>query len=65
MPALNITFTDQEMAAIRHAAATANVSLKAYAHDIITDATSGYHAQALEVARRVAERSAELNKRLA
>jgi hypothetical protein len=65
MPALNITFTDDEMTAIREAAASANTSLKAYAHDLITDATNGHRRRVLDAAKLVAERSAELNRRLA
>lgn len=65
MPALNITFTDDEMAAVREAAASANTSLKAYAHDLITDATNGHRRRVLDAAKLVAERSAELNRRLA
>ena len=65
MPALNITFTDDEMTAVREAAARSNASLKAYAHDLITDATNGHRARVLEAARIVAENSAELNRRLA
>ncbi|WKX73891.1 hypothetical protein [Streptomyces sp. XD-27] len=34
MPALNIEFTDEELAAIREAAAADGKSIKAYVHDL-------------------------------
>jgi len=34
MPSLNITFTEEEMAEVRAAAATAGQSLKQYLHDL-------------------------------
>ncbi|MFH5208213.1 antitoxin Phd [Antrihabitans sp. NCIMB 15449] len=65
MPALNLTFTDEEMAALRVAAASADLSLKAFAHTAIIDATNDRKQRVLEAAKIIAQRSTELNRRLA
>jgi hypothetical protein len=65
MPSLNITFTEEELAAVRAAAATDDVSLRAFAHRAIVAAASAHKRKVAEAARIVAERSAELNRRLA
>jgi hypothetical protein len=65
MPSLNITFTDEELAAVRAAAANDNVSLRAFAHRAVLEAASDHKRRVAEAARIVAERSAELNRRLA
>lgn len=65
MPALNLNFSDDEMAQLRSAAAATNQSLKAYAHRVVTDAASEYRRHVLEAGNYVAARSTELNKRLA
>ncbi|NKY89846.1 antitoxin Phd [Nocardia veterana] len=65
MPALNLTFTDDEMEALRAAASARRVSLKAFAHDAVLASSSEHSLRVGDAARRVAERSAELNKRLA
>ena len=63
MPALNITFTDEEMATIRDAAKKEDISLRTLAHDaVLTEARSRkIHAAAVRTARI----SAGLNRRLA
>jgi hypothetical protein len=65
MPSLNITFTDEELAAVRAAAANDDVSLRAFAHRAVLEAASEHKRRVAEAARIVAERSAELNRRLA
>jgi hypothetical protein len=65
MPSLNISFTDEELAAVRAAAASDGLSLRAFAHRAVLDAASEHKRRVAEAARIVAERSAELNRRLA
>lgn len=65
MPSLNIAFTEEELAAVRAAAASDDVSLRAFAHRAIVAAASQHKRKMAEAARIVAERSAELNRRLA
>ncbi len=63
MPALNVTLTDEELDRLRAAAEREGTSLKRYAHDAVVAAsqTNGI----ADVAARVAEKSRELNERLA
>jgi len=65
MPSLNITFTDEELEAVRSAAAGDDMSLRAFAHRAILTAASEHKRRVAEAARIVAARSAELNQRLA
>jgi hypothetical protein len=65
VPSLNIAFTEEELAAVRAAAASDDVSLRAFAHRAIVAAASQHKRKMAEAARIVAERSAELNRRLA
>jgi hypothetical protein len=65
MPSLNITFTDDELEAVRSAAASDDISLRAFAHRAILAAASKHKRRVAEAAHIVAERSAELNRRLA
>lgn len=65
MPSLNIAFTDEELASIRAAAASEDISLRAFAHNAVLTAASQHKRAVAEAARIVAERSAELNRRLA
>jgi hypothetical protein len=65
MPSLNVAFTDEELAAVRAAAASDDVSLRTFAHRAILAAASEHRRRVAEAARLVAERSAELNRRLA
>jgi hypothetical protein len=65
MPSLNITFTDEELAAVRAAAASDDTSLRTFAHRAVLSAASEHKRRVAEAARLVAERSAELNRRLA
>ncbi len=65
MPSLNITFTDEELEAVRCAAAGDDMSLRAFAHRAILAAASKHRRRVAEAAQFVAARSAELNRRLA
>jgi hypothetical protein len=65
MPSLNVTFTDEELERVRAAAASDDVSLRTFAHTAILAAASEHRRRVTEAARLVAERSAELNRRLA
>ncbi|WP_068187170.1 antitoxin Phd [Mycobacterium sp. UM_CSW] len=65
MPSLNIPFTEEELEAIRIAAAGDDLSLRAFAHKAILSAASEHKRRVAEAAKIVATRSAELNQRLA
>jgi hypothetical protein len=65
VPSLNITFTDEELENVRVAAASDDMSLRAFAHRAILAAASEHKRRVAEAARIVAARSAELNQRLA
>ena len=65
MPSLNISFTDDELAAVRAAAGEVDVSLRTFAHDAVVAAASRHKQAVTDAARLVAQRSAELNNRLA
>ena len=65
VPSLNITFTEDELDAVRAAAAGDDVSLRTFAHRAVLAAASEHKRRVAEAARIVAERSAELNRRLA
>ena len=61
MPSLNITLTQEELAAVRTAAGDENLSLRAFVHRAVVSAASDHKRRVAEGARLVAERSAELN----
>jgi hypothetical protein len=65
MPSLNITFTEEELTAVRGAAGGENLSLRAFAHRAVVTAASDHKRRVAEAAAVIAERSAELNRRLA
>jgi hypothetical protein len=65
VPSLNVTFTDDELAAVRTAAGEENLSLRAFVHRAALSAASDHKRRVAEAARLVAQRSAELNRRLA
>ena len=65
MPALNVPFDDAEMSVIRAAAHEADQSLKDFVHDAALQRADTHKRHVAEAARLVAERSAELNRRLA
>ncbi|MGA4544224.1 hypothetical protein ACPA54_29975 [Uniformispora flossi] len=47
MPALNVDFSDDELAALRAAAKQRGKSLKAYVHDVVDDDLAAQRAQAV------------------
>lgn len=63
MPALNVVFSEEEMAQVREAAAQAGTSVKALAHDTVL--TELRRRKVRAAALRTARISAGLNKRLA
>lgn len=65
MPALNVEFTDEELAAVRAAAGSAGTSMRAFAKQAILDTARDRAGRVRALAHEIAERSAELNKRLA
>lgn len=67
MPALNITFTDEELALLRKRAAGEGRSMVAIAHDAVVTSTSdeAHRARVADAAARVIGLSEALLKRLA
>ena len=65
VPSLNVEFSDEEMEQIRMAAQADDLSLKKFAHRAVVERASMHKRRVVEAARVVAERSAELNRRLA
>lgn len=65
MPALNLSFSDEEMDELRAAAEREGTSLKALAHAAVMDRVSSRKRQVEEAAARTATVSAELLDRLA
>lgn len=64
MPALNISFDDTEMATIRAAAQDSDQSLKDFVRDAALERADRHRQRVAAAAILVAERSAELNRRL-
>lgn len=65
MPSLNVDFDDAEMEQIRAAARQDGLSLKRFVHAAVMERASMHKRRVAEAARVVADRSAELNRRLA
>jgi uncharacterized protein (DUF1778 family) len=65
MPALNVPFSDDELGALRAAAEQSEQSLRAFVHDAAVAAADAHKQRVASAARLVAERSAQLNQRLA
>lgn len=65
VPSLNITFTDAELEQVRAAAADDEMSLRSFVHAAAIERASQHKRRVAEAAKIVAQRSAELNKRLA
>lgn len=67
MPALNIKFTEAELAGLRSRAAAEGRSMTAIAHDVIVESTTrrNHDARVMEAAAHVMELSRDLLKRLA
>lgn len=64
MPTLNVSFDDTEMEILRAAAQEADESLKDFVHNAALLRADRHRQQAAAAAQMVAERSAELNRRL-
>lgn len=65
VPALNIEFTDEELAIVRAAASSSESSMRAFAKQAILDKASDREGRIRALAEEIATRSAELNRRLA
>lgn len=67
MPALNITFTDDEMNVVRQGASSAGESLKAFAHEAVLRVARDdeYRRRVTAAAQFAANHFAALNERLA
>lgn len=63
MPALNITFTQDELDRVHELARRNGQAVKPYVHDMAL--ADDYMNRVMQAALKVAERSAELNRRLA
>jgi len=65
MPALNVDFSEEELAIVRSAASDAGASMRAYAKQAILEKAADRAGRVHALGREIAERSAELNRRLA
>lgn len=65
MPALTIDFTEEELALVRSAASHSDAPVHAFAKQAILDKASDRAGRVRALAQQIAERSAELNQRLA
>ncbi|MCH9732876.1 MAG: hypothetical protein K0U84_25000 [Actinomycetia bacterium] len=65
MPALNVEFSEEELAIVRSAASDSDTSMRAFAKQAILDKASDREGRVRALAEQIAERSAELNRRLA
>lgn len=65
MPALNVDFSDEELAIVRLAASDAGASMRAFAKQAILDKALDRTGRIHALGQEIAERSAELNRRLA
>ncbi|QUR68795.1 plasmid mobilization protein [Mycobacterium spongiae] len=65
MPALNVEFSDEELAKVRSAASDAGTSMRAFARQAILDRAVNREGRVRALGQEIAQRSAELNRRLA
>lgn len=65
MPALNISFSDEEHQALREAAEREDVSLRSFAHSAVVEAATSRKHMREEILARINSTSAELHRRLA
>jgi hypothetical protein len=65
VPALNVEFSEEELAIVRSAATDSGTSMRAFAKQAILDKARDREGRVRALADEIAERSAELNKRLA
>jgi hypothetical protein len=65
MPALNVEFSQEELAIVRSAATNSGASMRAFAKQAILDKARDREGRVRALADEIAARSAGLNKRLA
>jgi hypothetical protein len=65
MPALNVEFSEEELATVRSAASDSGASMRAFAKQAILDKARDREGRVRVLAEQIAKRSAELNQRLA
>lgn len=65
MPALNVDFSDEELAVVREAAIGAGTSMRSFAKRAILDTALDRTGRVRALATKNAQTSAELNSRLA
>lgn len=65
MPALNVEFTDEELATVRAAASGAGTSMRTFAKQAILDKAVDREGRVRALGQEIVQRSAELNRRLA
>jgi hypothetical protein len=65
MPALNVEFSEEELAIVRSAASDSGASMRAFAKNAILDKARDREGRVRALAEQIAKRSAELNQRLA
>jgi hypothetical protein len=65
MPALNVEFSEEELALVRVAASDSGASMRVFAKQAILDKARDREGRVRALAQQIAERSAELNRRLA
>lgn len=65
VPALNVEFSDDELAAVRAAAGNAGTSMRAFARQAILDRAIDREGRVRELGVEIAQRSSDLNRRLA
>lgn len=65
MPALNVEFSEEELAIVRSAASDSETSMRVFAKQAILDKARDREGRVRALAEQIAERSAELNRRLA
>ncbi len=65
MPALNVEFSEEELAIVRSAASDSGASMRTFAKQAILDKAQNREGRVRALAEQIAERSAELNQRLA
>ncbi|MEX7469056.1 hypothetical protein AB4Z39_05015 [Mycobacterium adipatum] len=65
MPALNVDFADDELAVVREAARNAGMSMRAFVKQATLDKAVDREGRVRALGQEIAQRSAELNSRLA
>ncbi len=65
MPALNVEFTEEELEIVRSAASDSGASMRTFAKQAIMDKARDREGRVRALSAQIAERSAELNRRLA